>query len=60
MPGMTVTGADWAPVHPRPPLHSSFGAGIFQTFSPLASFSANSPPASAAGASTSDTGIYAF
>ena len=56
-PGITDTGADCAPVQPRPLLHSSYGAGVFQICSPVASFSANSPPASFGAASTSDTGM---
>src|SRR4029077_18283073 len=55
----TETGADCAPVQPRPVLQSSFGAGVCQSCSPVASFSANSPPASLDGARTSDTGMYA-
>src|SRR6185295_17190012 len=58
-PGMTDTGADCAPVQPRPLLHSSFGAGVLQIFSPVASFSANSPPASLGAPNTSETGMYA-
>src|SRR5207247_7626813 len=59
-PGITDTGADCAPMQPRPLVHSSFGAGVCHTCSPVASFNAKSPPASAAGPSTSDTGMYAF
>jgi len=58
-PGITDAGADCAPLQPRPVLHSSFGAGVCQICSPVASFSANRPPASFAAASTSDTGMYA-
>src|SRR3981189_3314916 len=58
-PGITETGADCAPVQPRPVLHSSFGAGVCQICSPVASVSAKGPPASFGAASTSDTGIYA-
>src|SRR6185503_13838792 len=58
-PGITETGADCAPVQPRPLLHSSFGAGVLQIFSPVASFSAKRPPASFGAARTSDTGMYA-
>src|SRR3954469_516969 len=57
-PGMTDAGADCAPVQPRPVLQSSFGDGVCQICSPVASFSANRPPASLGpGASTSDTGM---
>src|SRR5262245_35345756 len=59
-PGITDAGADCAPVQPRPPAHSSLGAGACQTFSPVASFTATRPPASAGGASTSETGTYAL
>ena len=58
-PGITDAGADCAPVQPRPVLHSSFGAGVCHSGSPVPSFSANRPPASPGAASTSDTGTYA-
>src|SRR5712671_6077019 len=58
-PGITDTGADCAPVQPRPVLHSSFGAAVCHSGWPSVSFSANRPPASLGGVRTSDTGMYA-
>src|SRR5262249_4680318 len=59
-PGITDAGADCAPVQPRPVVHSSLGAGASHTRSPVASFTACSPPASLGADRTSDTGTYAF
>src|SRR5258708_35238098 len=56
-PGINVTGAICAGVQPYFPRQAGFSGSAYQTFSPVVSFSANSPPAFSLRC-TSDKAIY--